>query len=99
MSIKMKSEDILLLKSYAQKYTELKQKTKEMEDTISQIKDRIEDILIKNNINSVQTSTMCIKRNIIKQQRISKEDLPVELFDKYSHPISFSTLHVQINKK
>ena len=42
---------------------------------------------------------MSIKRNIIKQQRISREDLPEELFDKYSHPIVFSTIHIQTIKK
>ncbi len=91
----MKTEDILLLKEYAHKYTYLRDKVKDIEKEMDQIKNNIEDILIKSNTNGIQTSTMNIKRNIIKQKRISREDLPIELFEKYSHPIVFSTLNIQ----
>ena len=95
----MKTEDILLLKQYAHKYTEMREKLKDIEKDMEQTKNKIEDILLKYNTNCIQTSTMSIKRNIIKQQRISREDLPEELFDKYSHPIVFSTIHIQTIKK
>ena len=95
----MKTEDILLLKNYAHKYTYLREKCKDIEKEMNQIKNNIEDILIKSNSNGIQTSTMSIKRNIIKQQRISKDDLPRDLFEKYSHPIIFSTINIQTSSK
>ncbi len=91
----MKTENILLLKEYAHKYTYLREKLKDIEKEMDQLKNNIEDILIKSNTNGVQTSTMNIKRNIVKQKRISKDDLPPELFEKYSHPIVFSTINIQ----
>jgi hypothetical protein len=87
--------DILTkLKITSNRYYELKNKSKLIETELSQLKNYIETLMIKYNLNVVETTNFNIVRKIIKQSRISKEDLPEKLVQQYSHPVTFSTLYI-----
>jgi hypothetical protein len=86
------------LKLCSNRYYELKNKSKLIETELSQLKNYIETIMIKYNLNVVETNEFNIVRKIITQSRISKEDLPEKLVQQYSHPISFSSLYIVKSK-
>ena len=91
-------EEILVkCKNLSTHYTYLKNKNKQIEKEMESIKNYLEHILLKYNTNSIETSTFKINRKIIKQQRISKDDLPETIFKTYSKPIIFSSMYIQSN--
>lgn len=82
-------------KLLCQQYSELKEKQNSIEKQLQNIKNQIEDICLNNNTNTIHTNVFSIDRKIIKQFRISKDDLPENIFEQYCRPISFSTIKIK----
>jgi hypothetical protein len=82
------------LKLLSNRYYELKNKSKLIDEEILQLKNYLESNMIKYNLNNIETNDFNIVRKIITQTRISKEDLPEKIVQQYSYPISFSILYI-----
>ena len=82
------------LKTISNRYYELKNKSKLIQEEILQLKNYLEANMIKYNLNTIETNNFNIVRKIMTQTRISKEDLPEKIIQQYSYPISFSTLYI-----
>ncbi len=88
------TETLNKLKTLSNRYYELKNKSKLIDEEILQIKNYLEANMLKYNLNTIETNDFNIVRKIITQKRISKEDLPEKIVEQYSYPISFSTLYI-----
>ena len=93
------TDTLYKLKQLSERYDLVRQKIKAYQNEQYQIKEYIENILLKYNTNAIKTNTFSIKRNIITQHRISKEDLPEKIFNEYSHPIQFAVINISSENK
>lgn len=85
-------------KDFLSKYIETKNKLKELEKKTEKYNKMIQEYMVKENMNSLihehDNQRYKFKKSIVSRDTISKKDLPVDIWDKYSKSSSYVMLHL-----
>ena len=76
------------------KYYSIKEKMKDYEDYLKEIKEKIEGIMEYYDIEHLKSDNFEAIQKKIKTKRICKTDLPRDIYEEYSREITFKTLQV-----
>lgn len=85
-------------KDFLSKYIETKNKLKELEKKTEKYNKMIQEYMTKENMNSLihehDNQKYKFKKSVVSRDTISKKDLPVDVWDKYSKSSSYVMLHL-----
>jgi hypothetical protein len=82
------------IETLLEEYYKFKETQKDISDSLSELKDKILDKLDDNDVDIIKTNKYTVERKMITSYRISKSDLPSDIYDTYSKPCTSSTLMV-----
>lgn len=89
------------IKDYVSKYIETKNKLKELEKKSEKYNKIIQDYMTKENTNSFdheyENQKYNIKKSIVSRQSVSKKDMPIDVWEKYSKYSSY--VMISLKKK
>jgi hypothetical protein len=85
-------------KDFLSKYIETKNKLKELEKKTEKYNKMIQEYMTKENMNYLihehDNQKYKFKKSIVSRDTISKKDLPLDIWDKYSKSSSYVMLHL-----
>ena len=79
------------------KWDETKKEISELEKRLDKYKIFAENILSESETNIINTGTFTLKKKIIKKEILSRNDVPLEIFKKYSKTTSYPVFYVSKN--
>ena len=79
------------------KWFDLKETITKLESKMKEYKVVGEQIMIKNNTDELKNKIYCLKKKEITRSSISKDDLPDEIWERYSKKNTFSSFYISKN--
>jgi hypothetical protein len=84
----MENEKIL------EKWYEAKKKIEDLEDRINEYKNKITKEMNTKNIDKIQTENFCVSRKRNTRSYLTKDNVPVDIWNKYSTRSSFDAFYL-----
>jgi hypothetical protein len=90
--------DVQDLKETIEDWYQLKRRLNDLEKRIDQNRDKIIKYMDENNVDTVLTEDLIVKRIDTERESISKKDIPADLWSKYSKKTKSHMYRIQTRK-